>query len=764
MRTPHNTKQVNTVRTILDESVISEIHHYLDTKHHEGELTEEMYQNAKQKVIPNLTTWLTDKNIIRLSPSVQAGIKKAINDQRWEHLIYAFLDDVAFGTAGIRGLAALTEPELRELADKNKGLAAEILKGPNTINDIVLLIKSVGVANYAVNRNLKTIAIGYDSRIQGKAFATLIAQIFLERGLKVYLFDEASPFPELTFAVPFLKLDLGILISASHNDKRYNGYKITNSTGAQLSIDERNDIYNNFIKNVSTDEIKLIELQKATKNNLVFLGGDAPLDTMNYYGRELIDIHEKHLTHIKKFIDSTLLKRYASSVNVGYCAYHGSGKKAVPRLLKECGFTNMKIITSLLELNGLFPCFRLEQQPDPGDPLSAEIAVDEFKKEYGEDAFKKLDILIGTDPDADRCGLIIKIPPEKQQMYKGMLDVSSQVNASGSKRGSDFSWMLLDANTAWTLLLWYQIEKKKREHKGKLPCPEKEFIALSHTTTDALVSLAEKHGLGVVRTWVGVPLIANAVDRVWKGENITREWEEWKAKNPKKGHPVFYDIFDMERKPRSINVGTYEESNGYSIFGGPPLPGERLGENGHVKDKDGTFASILLAELAAYAKSQGTTIFDLIEEHIYLDPAVGLFVTYYEPAPYWGQFEGPTGISKKIGILKKAEALYETVCQGKPLSFSGQTVVCTEKYATGKYDELHCWKGFPDEGFRFFFDETGVNHLTIRPSGTSHCLRFHVQIKVEGVTRQNLLQKHVETHRVAHLIVADVRKMLGIET
>jgi phosphomannomutase len=349
-------------------------------------------------------------------------------------------------------------------------------------------------------------------------------------------------------------------------------------------------------------------------------------------------------------------------------------------------------------------------------------------------------------------------------MYKEMLDVSSPVNSSGSNRGSDFSWMLLDANTAWTLLLWYQIEKKKREHKGKLPCPEKEFIALSHTTTDALVFLAEKHGLGVVRTWVGVPLIANAVDRVWRGENITKELAGWEAKNPEKRHPVFYNIIDMEEKPRSINVGTYEESNGYSIFGGPPLPGERLGENGHVKDKDGTFAGILLAELAAYAKSQGTTIFDLIDEHIYLDPAVGLFVTYYEPAPYWGQFEGPTGISKKIGILKKAEVLYEKVQQHTPLSFGGQTVVCTEKYATGKYDELHCWKGFPDEVFRFFFDETGVNHLTIRPSGTSHCLRFHVQIKVEGVTKQNLLQKHVETHRVAHSIVADVRKMLGIET
>ncbi len=745
----------------LDASTSAEINRYLDRKYQEGDLTEEMYKSAKNKVIPNITNWLNDKNINKISPNVKSSIEKVINEKRWEDLIYAFLDDVAFGTAGIRGLAALTEEELKELS--KRGLEAEILKGPNTINDIVLLVKSAGVADYAVNRNLKKIAIGYDSRIQGKAFAHLIAKTFLARGLTVYLFDEASPFPELTFAVPYLKIDIGILISASHNDKRYNGYKITNNTGAQLSIDERNDIYNNFIKNASTDEIKLLEFHEAKKNQLIFLGGRHPIDGENYYGGELINIHDRHLNHIKQFLDFSLLKKFAPLVNIGYCAYHGSGRKAVPRILRECNFTNIKIIKSLDRLDGMFPCFSLEQQPDPGDPIAAEIAVDEFKKEHTVKAFEELDILIGTDPDADRAGVIIKIPKEKQHAYKDILNVHANIKTSIKRRGSDFSWMLLDADTAWTLLLWYQIEKKKRVNDGELPYPEKEFIALSHTTTDALVYLARKYGLGVVKTWVGIPVLANAIDRVWRDENITKELGNWRTKHKTRSHPILYDVIDMEGKPRSISVGTFEESNGFSIFGGPPLPGEKLGENGHVRDKDGTFASILLAELAAYAKSEGTNIFNLIDEKIYLDPDIGLFVTYYESAPYWGQYEGPTGISRKINILKRAVEIAKKIYNGESVFIAGRKVLFTEIYMTGKYDELHCWRGFPDEGIRFFFDKNRLNHLTIRPSGTSHCIRFYVQIRVGNVTKQNLIQKKIQSHDIARSMVAEIRNVIGVE-
>ncbi|KPJ57131.1 hypothetical protein AMJ49_02415 [Parcubacteria bacterium DG_74_2] len=724
-----------------------EINIYLDQKYTQGEIREELYRDAKKNVIPNIIKWLEDENIARISPNFRFGIKKAIEAKRWEDLIYAFLDKIAFGTAGIRGIATFTEEELRKLA--LEGINTKILKGPNTINEIVFLLVSAGVANYAAKKNLTSIVIGYDSRIKGEVFAQLIAKIFLAKELKVYLFDEASPYPEVNFAVPFLKADLGITISASHNDKRYNGYKISSNTGAGLSIWERNYIYNNFIKNISTDELKLRRFKESEKEKLVFLGGAKPLEGEDYYGRKLIDIHKYHREHIKKFImDKKMLERWARRVNVGYSAYHGSGRKTVPQLLKELGLSNLKIIHSLDELNGMFPCFLLKQQPDPGDPLAAQIAVDEFKKEYGNKAFKELDILIGTDPDADRVGLIVKIPPEQQRAYKEIIKTSEYVKIPGSKKRSDYSWILLESDIIWPILLWYRLEKEKEQNEGRIPDLDKKFIVLNHLTTDTIVKLAQKYGLGVIKTWVGFAIISDAIERVWRGEKLSNE-----------AYPeLVFETFGMTKK-RSINIGAMEQSSGFSILGSPPLVGERLGENGHIRDKDGTFAAILLAELAAYTKSEGKTIMELVDEKLYLDPDIGCFITYFESLPYWGQYEGPTGMSKKINILKNADDVREKIKKGEKVSLAGLKVISTEVYKTGKYDEIHRWKGFPDEGIRFYFDKERNNHFTIRPSGTSHCLRIHVQLKAENVNKDNLLRKKIETLKKAMVVVKEARKM-----
>ena len=736
-----------------------EIHVYLDKKSKEGTLREELYRDAKKNVIPNIRKWVMDTHISHYSPNLRFGVRRAILAERWEDLTFAFLDDIAFGTGGIRGIAAFSEEELEEFA--KKGIDAEILKGPNTINNIVLLLKSAGVADYAAEKDLKGIVIGYDSRIKGRAFAHLIAKTFLARGLTVYLFDEACPFPELTFAVPFLNADIGILISASHNDKRYNGYKLTSRTGAQFDLAERNYIYEKFIKTASTNEIELLDFDKAEEDKLVFLGGDSPLEDGEYYGRKLIDMHSQHLRHIQQFLDISLLEEFAPKVNVGYAAFHGSGRRAVPRLLRELNFENTKIISTLNRLDGMFPCFLLEQQPDPGDPVAAEIAVEEFKKEYGEETFENLDVLIGTDPDADRTGLVIKIPEEQRNAYREILEQPPHIKSSVEKKRSDFSWMLLDADTAWTILLWYQIEKEREKQNGSLPHSHKQFIVLNHTTTDALVYCAKKYGLGVVKTWVGFAMLSNAIDMVWKGMDLAKELKDWTESSDSKNHPILYDVISMRTEQRNTNIGAFEQSNGFSILGGPPLPGEKLGHNGHVRDKDGTFAAILLAELAAYATSKGTTIFNLIDEKIYLDPEIGCFVTYYEPIPYWGQFEGPTGMSTKINILRAADEMRQKVEDGDEIRIESKKVVSVEAYRTGKYDKLHRWEGFPDEGIRYFFDDRGLNHLTIRPSGTSQCLRLHVQMKAEDVSRTNLIGKKVEAYDLAKRIIGDVRKTIG---
>lgn len=737
-------------RHIISKKNIQQINSYLEKKHQTGQIRDEFYLEAKKNVVPNMEKWLADEYIQKISPNLKLGIEKAIKEKRWEDLIYAFIDDIAFGTAGIRGIAVFNQKELEKLAIQ--GIDAPILKGPNTINNIVFLLKSAGVAEYAQEKNFKSIVIGYDSRIKGKNFAHIIAKLFLAEGLKVYLFDEASPYPELLFATQFLNADLGILISASHSDKRYNGYKLNSGKGMQFDPKQRDYIYERFIKNASTDKIQLKEFNQVEKDKLVFLGGKIFLKDVNYHGRELINIHQKHVEHIKKFIlDKEMLKKWAPKLKIGYAAYYGAGRRAVPRLFNDFGFADFKIIHSLDKLNGLFPCFSLQQQPDPGDSVAAEIAVKEFKKEYGVGVFKDLDILIGTDPDADRAGIIVKIPKEQQKAYKEILKRPEHFKIPGLKQRSDYTWLLLDADIVWTILLWYRLEKEKILNNGILPLADKRFIVLPHTTTELLVSLTKKYSLGIVRSWVGFAIISKIVELVWQGKDLSKFPE------------LVYQTLDMKLKPRSINDAAMESSNGFSIFGGKPLPGEKLGENGHIGDKDGVLAAILLAELMAYVKSQNTNLIELIDEKIYLDPKIGLIITYLEPVPYWGQFEGPTGLSRKINILKSADDLRKEVIKGERVLIGGKRVVSAEIFHTGKYEELHHWSGYPDEGIRFYFDKDMINYLTIRPSGTSHCIRFHVQLKVKGVTKSNLIEKKVEIYKLAKEIAADIRKKLFCE-
>lgn len=718
---------------LLDANSLSRtINCYLKAEYNRGQISRELYLSAREKVLKNINTWLAEKNIERIVPNFRLGLARALQERRIDHVIYAFIGDITFGTAGIRGIVTFTEKELNEFA--RKGPKAAILRGPNTINEAVLLLKSAGVARYAEEKKLARIVIGYDSRLQGRAFAELIARLFLARNLSVYLFDRVCSYPEVAFAVPHLKADIGILISASHNDKRYNGYKLLSRTGAQFNVLERNYVYEKFIKHASLAEIALPKLTPSMRKKLFHINILAPL-----------------VNHIKKFVlDEKMVRAWAPQIRIGYSAYYGAGRNSVPQILKEFGFKKLHLVHSLYQPDGRFPCFALEQQPDPGDPVAAEIAVTEYIKEYGRKSFDQLDLLIGTDPDADRMGIVVKVPAEQQAAYRKILKRPDYLKLpeTGRATNTDGTWLLLDADSAWTLLLWYRLEKERG--LGRLGDADKKFIVLNNNTSDSLVYLAKKYGLGAVKTWVGFAMISDSISQAWAGKTIS--------------HQAFpntvYQAIDMAG--RKINVGAFEQSSGFSILGGPPKPGQFLGENGHIRDKDGTLAAILLAEVAAYAKSLNKSLIELLDEKIYLDPEIGLFITYYEPEPYWGQYEGLTGISRKVKVLRTIDALRENFLRGQSVSFGGQKVTKVETYQTGKYDQLHEWPGFPDEGIRFFFDRRRLCHLTVRPSGTSQCLRLHIQIKMEDVTRENLLARKIEGYDTCKRIMHDLRRQAGL--
>lgn len=758
---------------------------YLTAQRDAGLIAGTYYDDAVSKTIPNLTKWLLAGELDRISPGLRDGLRSAIREQRWTAITNAFSRDVAFGTGGIREKMGADRDEVLRL--KHEGIHAPILKGPNTINDVIYLLTSAGVAKFGKARKpqFSKIVIGFDSRVRGVDFARLIASLFLAYDYTVYLFDEACLYPSVTFAVPTLKADVGVFISASHNDFRYNGYKLSCQNGSQFDPAERATLYDQYIRAVSFSDIETLEIARAPRDKVWFLGGVKRADGRRieagehaglpladplpggvdlYFGREgrIIDLHTMHADHVKRFLlRPEMIRRSKLPLSIGYSAFNGSGRKAVPRLLNEIGFTQVRRIMKLDPLDGMFPAFcsdpGREQQPDPGDWRAADIAVEAFRAEYPKE-WDGLDLMIGTDPDADRCGVIVRVPQHQRKAYPH----------PGTGEGRDYT--LLSADEVWSLILWYRLSGEVEQY-GSVRDAAGKFIVLSHTTTDTLVRVARKFGLGVLKTWVGFAQLAAGTRAMWdlhRGqdtEGITEggrlpRYDEGR-RDPREGvcNRTVHSWEAMEGRERCFNVAALEQSNGFSLLGGPPPDDRSLGVGGHVRDKDGTFAAMLVAELAAYAKEQGTNIIDLLDERIYLDPAIGLFVTHYEPDPIDGEYEGIAGYTKKRNILDAAERLFADVDR-VPFELGERKVVGAMAYRTGKYDAIN-WPGFPDEGYRFFLSKDRLSHLTIRPSGTSNALRFHVQLYDGTPSRAELIERKAELRATTSAIVRDIRRMIG---
>jgi phosphoglucomutase len=807
------------------------IEYYLARSLEAGRIDQQLYQQAQGSTFANLQEWLQDRAIDEKRPKIRLGIEKAIREAEkqfrkaesqkkelaaddprmgdieeeglrgWEQIVNAFRQKVRFGTGGIRGLMAFDLDSIKQL---HQSIDSPILKGPGTINDLVFLLTSAGVAKYGRERTppFHKVVIGYDSRIGGRDLAQLIASLFLKEGYTVYLFDEPCPYPEVTFAIPYagkdwgIKADVGILISASHNDYRYNGYKLSCSNGSQFDPEERDAMYNRYIKNARPEDIDFYaSLKDAPADKLIFLGGSRPVDDFDYAGRKnrlgdsLRDIHTKHIEHIKSFLLTPNLaeqqKRSKNPLEIGYCAFYGAGRLAVPRLLREVGFLDdhLHIISyrGLDTLNGLFPCFNYkpgqEQQPDPGDPRSAEIIIDAFRHDFP-DKLDDVDIIIGTDPDADRCGVVVRVPEDQRKLYpkRFRIETNEQSDRAGfvvpisPEDQSHYplnKHMLLPADYAWAVLLWYRLEREA-EQNGKIVDADKKFITLSHTTSDFIVSVARKNGVGVIRTWVGFAALAAATRDAWQGEvEEMASLVEGRSQDMSKEyaqkqlcHPFVCDCQGMDAK-RSINIAAMEQSNGFSILGGPPADPGSLGRGGHVRDKDGTFAALLLAEVAAWAKEDGKTLFELMDD-ISLDPEIGLFVNLYEPDPLDGEYPGIEGDRQKKAILRRALGYFQLAFSGD-LEIGGVPVVSATMYRTGKYDAIYPPTYdfiFPDEGVRYYFNKEKTDHLTVRPSGTGNALRFHIQLHDGDVTRENLVEKKKQLYRKGGAIMDGIREKL----
>ena len=305
--------------------------------------------------------WLESNEIDEETKSALLKIKE--ND---EEVKDSFYKELEFGTAGLRGIVG---------------------PGTNRMNKYTVGKATQGLANYIVKNNGQNrgVAIAYDSRNMSEEFSKLACLILNANGIKTYRFESLRPTPELSFAVRELNCISGIVITASHNPPKYNGYKVYWEDGAQISypVDEEITKEVNSIKNYS--EIKQITEEEAVKKGLY-----------NVIGEE---IDNKYIEYLKSMsLNPDIIKKQAKDIKIVYTPLHGTGKKLATRILDELGFSNVYVIKEQAEPDGNFPTVAY---PNPEDPAAFDFAL-KLAKDVN------ADIVIANDPDADRIGLHVK--------------------------------------------------------------------------------------------------------------------------------------------------------------------------------------------------------------------------------------------------------------------------------------------------------------------------------------------------------------------
>ena len=378
--------------------------------------------------------WLENVN-----PDEKAELLEiAGNDNEIKDRFYKSLE---FGTAGIRGVIGI---------------------GLNRMNSYVVARATQGLANQLKKSNpQKTdlkVTIAYDSRIKSDEFAKTAARVLAANGIKALIFSELKPVPELSFSVRFKNADAGIAVTASHNPAKYNGYKVYGSDGAQIGPDIASIVLEEIEKTPMFGGAKLIDFDEGVKSGMIEIMGE--------------DVEEKYLDEVQKqCANPDLIKKSGKDMTFIYTPFHGSGLKPVTKIFKRVGFDNVVVVKEQELPDGNFPTVEF---PNPEYKKSFEIA-EEYAKKY--DA----DLIIGTDPDADRCGIMIK--------------------------GEDGEYISLTGNQTGLLLTEYILEGKKA--LGTLP--QDGFVVKSIVTTNIVKEICAFYGVEMMDVLTGFKFIGEKI-------------------------------------------------------------------------------------------------------------------------------------------------------------------------------------------------------------------------------------------------------------
>lgn len=350
-------------------------------------------------------------------------------------LVDAFYRDLEFGTGGLRGIMGV---------------------GTNRMNKYTVAMSTQGLANYLkmmfANLNTIKVAVAHDSRNNSKYFARITAEVLSANGIKVFLFEDLRPTPELSYAVRYLKCQSGVVITASHNPKEYNGYKVYWDDGAQLVNPHDENVITEVQKIKSIDEIKF----NAVKENIEIIG-------KNIDDAFIAEVMK--LRHLPEVIEKN------KNIKIVYTPLHGTGITMVPRALKEFGFENVHIVEQQAVADGNFPTVK---SPNPEESAALAMAIEKAKE-------LDADIVMATDPDADREGVAVK--------------------------DEDGNYVLLNGNQTAALLSYYLIDQW---HKlGKLK--GKEYIVKTIVTTELIKDIADKYKVECFDCLTGFKYIAEII-------------------------------------------------------------------------------------------------------------------------------------------------------------------------------------------------------------------------------------------------------------
>ena len=369
----------------------------------------------------------------------QSEVSRMLNNPDKTELIECFYQNLEFGTGGLRGIMGV---------------------GTNRMNIYTVGAATQGLSNY-LNKNFSnleqiSVVVGHDCRNNSRLFAEVSANIFAANGIKVYLFDDMRPTPEMSFAIRQLGCQSGIILTASHNPKEYNGYKAYWDDGAQVLAPHDKGIIAEVNK-VNAEDIKGLKTVLDTNNPLIEIIGK--------------DIDQIYLEKIKTIsIDPDVIRRQ-KDMKIVYTPIHGTGMMLIPQSLKLWGFENVHTVPEQMVKDGNFPTV---QSPNPENAEALSMAIDLAKK-------IDADIVMASDPDADRVGMACK-------------------NREGE-------WILINGNQTCLIFLYYII--KNRIAMGKMK--GNEFVVKTIVTTELIKAIADKNNVEMYDCYTGFKWIARQI-------------------------------------------------------------------------------------------------------------------------------------------------------------------------------------------------------------------------------------------------------------